>query len=405
MKVYIVTGEPFPNGMAATNRIKCYAKAIISQGIDCEVIVIRKTESPANPHNTIGLGIADNVIPFRYVLGSPIPNKNYFIRNIQGLTAKRCTIHYLKKRLNKSDVVFGYLGNNVDLIVKLIDLAHNKGAVFCRELNEYPFVTVEESRFQREKTILYEKIFPRLDGIIVISDALYKYVKPLVSNTCIIQKIPILVDYIQFAIPDKSSINSPPFIFHAGTLTEKKDGFIGMLEAFAIAVKKVSYSLRFIIAGNIDNSPDKERILYTINEYNLKDKVIFLGLLKTEEILKYLSKASLVILNKYPNQQNQYGFSTKLGEYLAAGKPVIMTKVGEAMNWLVDGVNSYVIDYGDVQQLANTIVRAFENDEERMRIGRNARMLCEKCFDYKQYGNALVDMFEQMIKSKYNKNI
>ena len=25
MKVYIITGEPFPNGMAATNRIKCYS--------------------------------------------------------------------------------------------------------------------------------------------------------------------------------------------------------------------------------------------------------------------------------------------------------------------------------------------------------------------------------------------
>ena len=44
MKIYIVTGEPFPNGMAATNRIKCYAKAIHEGGLECEVVVYRRTE-------------------------------------------------------------------------------------------------------------------------------------------------------------------------------------------------------------------------------------------------------------------------------------------------------------------------------------------------------------------------
>ena len=36
MKVYIVTTEPFPNGLAATGRIKCYAKALISEGVDVD---------------------------------------------------------------------------------------------------------------------------------------------------------------------------------------------------------------------------------------------------------------------------------------------------------------------------------------------------------------------------------
>lgn len=39
MKVYILTGEPFPNGVAATNRIKCYAWAIKEGGLNCEVVI------------------------------------------------------------------------------------------------------------------------------------------------------------------------------------------------------------------------------------------------------------------------------------------------------------------------------------------------------------------------------
>ena len=44
MKVYIITKEPFPNGMAAVKRIVCYAKAWISQGIECEVLIYTRTE-------------------------------------------------------------------------------------------------------------------------------------------------------------------------------------------------------------------------------------------------------------------------------------------------------------------------------------------------------------------------
>ena len=66
MKVYIVTKEPFPNGMAATNRIKCYAKAIISQGVSCEVLIFSRTEMVETIKNTEANGVYDN-IPFKYV--------------------------------------------------------------------------------------------------------------------------------------------------------------------------------------------------------------------------------------------------------------------------------------------------------------------------------------------------
>ena len=49
MKVYILTREPFPNGMAATNRIKCYAKAILQKGVLCEVLIFTRTEIYGKP--------------------------------------------------------------------------------------------------------------------------------------------------------------------------------------------------------------------------------------------------------------------------------------------------------------------------------------------------------------------
>ncbi len=398
MRVFIVTGEPFPNGMAATNRIKCYAKAFISQNVNCEVVIYRKTENPNSNRNIAGNGVIEGV-SFRYTQGSPICSSNVIIRHFESYTAEHKALKYLSKSIHPNDVILSFMGGMADFVEKLINLAHQNKAVFCRDLCELPYGTGEEtSEAIRNRKHMLETVFPKMDGCIAISDTLFDLAKQYMSSTSVLIKVPILVEYDQYAIEDISSKSNTKYIFHSGSLSEQKDGILEMLEAFAIAEKRISFPIKFVIAGNLQNSRDKDKIEAIISKTNIGDKVEFLGYLKTEQLIKPLSEASLVILNKFPNQQNKYGFSTKLGEYLAAGKPIIITRVGEAMNWLTDGENAYIIDYGNTQQLADTIVRAFENDDERKRIGQNGRMLCQHAFDYKNYGKTLVEMCKRMTK-------
>ena len=76
MKVYLVTNEPFPNGMAATNRIKCYARAINEGGISCEVIIAGSTEIKGSIQRNVNkFGIYENVY-YNYIGGSPIGSSN-----------------------------------------------------------------------------------------------------------------------------------------------------------------------------------------------------------------------------------------------------------------------------------------------------------------------------------------
>ena len=70
MKAYIVTKEPFPNGMAATNRIKCYARAIHDGGMDCEVLICGSTELVREKvKNPEAKGYYEGV-PYKYIGGS-----------------------------------------------------------------------------------------------------------------------------------------------------------------------------------------------------------------------------------------------------------------------------------------------------------------------------------------------
>ena len=72
MKVLILTAVPFPNGMAPTNRNKCYAKALIGEGVDCKVICFRRSDIESNKERN---GIDDGV-PFQYIGRKSLHSKN-----------------------------------------------------------------------------------------------------------------------------------------------------------------------------------------------------------------------------------------------------------------------------------------------------------------------------------------
>ena len=399
MNVYIITKQPFPHGMAATNRILCFGKAIVSQGIRCKVLTFTRTEVYGKKlRNTENEGVFEG-IEFQYMGKTPLRGKNPIIRKLFDLMDQISLPFYLLKNLKKNDIVISVNGKDVRFINFLIHITHYKKAKFVRELCEIPYGTGKETKTTiKKRNYTLKKQFPLCDGIIAISDTLMSLAKEHISNNCHIIKIPILVDFEKYYIEDKSLEVTVPYIFHSGTLYEQKDGILGMLEAFGKASQHLSKTIHFICTGNPQNSPQHHEILKIINQYQISDKLTFVGYLFSEQIRDYLSKASLVILNKHPNQQNTYGFSTTLGEYLAAGKPVIITRVGEAMNWLKDGESAYIIEPNDTDLLAKTIVDAFSDPEKRKAIGKNGQKVCKDNFDFRNYGEK-IGLFLQEISN------
>lgn len=397
MKVYILTREPFPNGMAATNRIKCYAKAILEKGVPCEVLICTRTEVYGKaPKNMIGEGVFEN-ISYKYIGGTPLRGSNIVLRQINDRMDKMRTMQYLFKHLKEGDLVLGFLSASPYFINTIIKIVHRKKAKYIRELCELPYGTSQETaRNIKLRKFTLSKQFPLCDGFIAISDALVILAEKYKRTNAKVQKVPILVDFEKYCITDKSNEVDVPYIFHSGTLYEQKDGILGMIEAFGIALRQIPFPIRFIFTGKIENSPHKEAIHGLIEKYQLKDKILFTGYLSESELKDYLSKASLVIINKYDTQQNKYCFSTKLAEYLAASKPVIITKVGEAMNWLTDNKDAYIVETQQIDSLAEKIVEAFTNVQKRYSIAENGFKTCKSSFDYRNYSKQLIDFFTQI---------
>lgn len=382
--------------MAATSRIINYAKGLNESGFETEVVLYQRSEAHGKtPLNTRGQGTFDGVT-YRYIGKTPFQANNGLFRRCENWMDKRRAKSYLKRHLRQGNVVLGFIGTDVDYINDLIDIVHSRGTKYVRELNEIPYYGNQTRDAMQGFKIAVEKQFPKCDGFIAISDALVEFAGLHKSENAKIVKVPIIVDPAMYDHNDNSVDPGIPYIFHAGTLYEQKDGILGMLEAFGRALPQIGHSLKYILSGTIDSSPHATEILAIIDRFNLKDKVEFVGYLYKEKVVEYLHGASLAISNRNRTDQNFYGFSTKVGEYLASGTPLLTTDWGEAPRWLKDGESAYIVEAGNVEALSKAIVRAFTNDEERMRIGLGGQKVCRENFDYRHHGRRLASFLQSL---------
>ena len=396
MKVYIFSEVSLFQGMSSSQRVRCYVRALLGEGVDVECLNYIRTEyrtedSPGHKRKGIFNGI-----PYRFTAASPYRSKSFALRHIADYCDMFLACLFVLFKVHRGDVLISYHERFGVFKRIIIALLHLKGAKYFRELCELPYGTgIETPKHIKLREREQRLIFPHCDGVIAISDALADYARKYCRKDAEIVKIPILVDYDKYNLESKEGIESREadiqYIFHSGALTEPKDGILGMIEAFGMACSKVEGQLRFVCTGRKEKSPCAREIDALIAKYNLQDKVVFTGYLSDEQLKDYLRRATLVIINKYPNQRNTYCFSTKLGEYMAAGKAIIITEVGEAMNWLTPGKDAMIISPCDKEALAEAIVSLTADKALRRSLGENARQTCKHSFDYRVWGRTMVE--------------
>lgn len=392
MKEYIFTRNPFPIGFAATNRILHYGKGLIQAGADCEVVVLVRTERN-EVLNKMSEGEYDGV-KYRYISGQTERSSNFLQRRIGDMYDDLRTIWFLLNKVKRGDVVLWFEGYKWVLYMGIIQMVCKlRGIKLVRELCELPYATVNDSLWNRFRRWCYEKItMPSFDGFIPISEELTLYARRVAKSVPYV-KIPILIDVNQYA--GVVAYKHPrPYIFHAGTMTERKDAIVSTIMAFAKASKSLNYSIDFILAG--PKSPHYKELQAIIEDGNIQDNIHFIGEITHKEVLSYQKGAALSVLNKNDNPQNRCGFSTKLGDVLLAGVPVITTTVGEANFFLKDQESAYICEPHNIEAIADKIEQVFADNQKRVAIGLAGKVVAQNNFDCNIQGVRLRNFFETL---------
>jgi len=122
-------------------------------------------------------------------------------------------------------------------------------------------------------------------------------------------------------------------------------------------------------------APELQRLEERIEELGLAGVVRVFAPVAPTEIPRVLATADILLLPRAKGEFSDAGFPNKLGEYLASGRPVVVTGVGEIPLHLVDERDALIVQPEDCPAFASAVLRILRDEALGDRLGRSGRDL------------------------------
>ena len=240
--------------------------------------------------------------------------------------------------------------------------------------------------------------FRFFDVFFCISNDLIEFYQKYTKKNCVMQKLPMTVDFSRFNGVEK--LECRPYVFYAGSLSESKDGVESLIHAF-YHVSKAHSDLCLKIAGGPKDGSQAQKLHRIINEYQIGEKVQLLGLIDRQHIAKYLCSAKIVVLARPDSLQARGGFPTKLGEYMASSNPVIVTRVGEVPQYLSKDQVFFISPHNIQNELMAKLQYILANYDQAKQIAHNGKLAARKYFSVESNQKYIKNALEMLFKSEY----
>jgi glycosyltransferase involved in cell wall biosynthesis len=106
-----------------------------------------------------------------------------------------------------------------------------------------------------------------------------------------------------------------------------------------------------------------------------------------------LAKASILVLPRAWGTFSQAGFPTKLGEYLATGRPVVVTATGDIPDYLTDRHSAFLVYTDGIAAFAQQLGHVMRNMAAAQVVGQRGRKVAEEEFDVNRHSRRMLDWF------------
>lgn len=180
----------------------------------------------------------------------------------------------------------------------------------------------------------------------------------------------------------RDDVSPVPRILFLGQLGARK-GADTLIDAMKKVVLQVpSAVLEFGGDGNLE--------LYRCQAKSLSENVRFLGWINDHEKAEALRRASVLCLPSWNE-----GLPMSVLEAMGAGLPVITTPVGGIPEAVKHGINGYLVQPGDVNCLADQIIRVLRDPDLQHRLGAEGKRIHAERFSEE----AMAKAFEELYRS------
>jgi len=247
------------------------------------------------------------------------------------------------------------------------------------------------------KTVFYEYLdllsLKRLNHVVAVSKTLFYEIINKGINKSNVTVIYNGIDYKKNIIHlEKNYLRlkynyaEDDFIIGAiGRLTKIKN-HLCLIESLPAILKEIN-ECKIIIAGD---GPLKKELISKINSYHLSKNVYLVGY--TDKIHEILSLIDLFVMPSLSE-----GLPIALLEAMASGLPVIATKVGGIPEVIDKDDCGILIPPNDAKQISDNVIKLFQDEEKRTRIGLVAKSIVQTKFSSKNMAHQYIDLYKKLI--------
>lgn len=251
----------------------------------------------------------------------------------------------------------------------------------------YHGAIVGYDKYMRPFWGIYKHFYKIADKIHVLSPTIINSDPILSENKEKCEIVPygvdLKLDYNQEEVNKiKEKYKNKKIILAIGRFVKAK-GFSYLIQA----MQNVEEAFLLIIG----DGPLKKDFESYINENNLKDKVILLGSISDKKTKNNYIQASDIFVSS--SQQESFGIV--LLEAMRLGKPIINTNLGTGVNYVsIHNETGITVEPNNIEQLTDAINKLVQNDDRRLRLGKNAKNRVKALFDIEKVKDKYIDFYK-----------
>jgi glycosyltransferase involved in cell wall biosynthesis len=170
-------------------------------------------------------------------------------------------------------------------------------------------------------------------------------------------------------------------------------GVLNLAEAITLLPRDCGVRFLLVGAGRF-----REEVEHLIQDAGRAQQVIFTGHVRHDRVPVLLDACDILLSPHVPLEDGSefFGSPTKLFEYMAMGKAIVASRLGQIGDVLTNEENGLLIEPADSAQLADAILRLRESADLRTRLGAAARQTAVEHHTWKQNAQKVIDEYERL---------
>ena len=147
---------------------------------------------------------------------------------------------------------------------------------------------------------------------------------------------------------------------------------------------------RLLLVGE---GPEQAKIEHLIIQHGLEAHVRLLGLRR--DVRRLLAAADICLLTSISE-----GIPLTVIEAMAAGLPVVATRVGGMGEVVEEGITGLLVPPGDAEGLAGNVLRLAGNPVMRTQLGQRGRTRAREVFSESQMHAGYLNLYQEMLRER-----